>query len=69
MLPFFTQMVEINRQNKLTKEGIKQMIKDNTLPRALHEVYEEAVSWWFHNSTEVLKDNYHTLKTAEESCV
>ena len=51
-------MVEITEgYNKLTKKQIKQMVKDNTLPRWLKEVFEEAKSWWFHNSTAVLKDN------------
>ena len=43
--------------NKLTKEQLKQMIKDNTLPPHLREVFAEAKSWWFNNSTQVLKDN------------
>lgn len=43
--------------NKLTKDQIKQMIKENTLPRHLMEVFMEAKNWWFHNSASVLKNN------------
>ena len=44
------------------------MIRNDTLPAHLKEVFEEAKSWWFHNSAQVLKDN-HTIKAVEESGV
>ena len=50
---------------KFTKEEIKRMLKNDTLPKHLREIFEEAKSWWYHCGDEVIKDNYHLLNPPE----
>ena len=44
-------------KGKYTKEELEHMVKNNTLPTHLKEVYDEIKSWWFHNAKQVLQDN------------
>ena len=53
-------------QHNLSKDQLEMMIKKNTLPRNLHEVYEEAKSYWYHTAKEIIRDN-HSINSAIES--
>lgn len=59
----------ISESTKLDKGQLRRMIENNTLPKHLREVFEEAKSWWHFNSKEVLIDNYHTHKAIIEDSV
>ena len=57
-----TNVIWADIKDHYSKEELAHMVKDNTLPTHLQEVYEEAKSFWYHCGKAVLKQNAHRIK-------